>query len=72
VLTAPLPLSSCFLSLQVGTTQPIITMETRDFDHVKEIVDRLKKEGFESTYLATPVESSVVAGSARPSPFTGH
>ena len=44
-----------FLLGNVGTTQPIITMETRDFDHIKEVVDTLKKEGFENTYLATPV-----------------
>ena len=31
-----------FLLGNVGTTQPIITMETRDFDHVREIVDMLK------------------------------
>lgn len=44
-----------FLLGNVGITQPIITLETRDFDHVKEIVDTLKKEGFSNTYLATPV-----------------
>jgi threonine dehydratase len=44
-----------FLLGNVGTTQPIIEMETRDFEHVREIVETLKREGFESTYLATPV-----------------
>jgi hypothetical protein len=44
-----------FLLGNVGTTQPIITMETRDFDHIREVVETLKKEGFENTYLATPV-----------------
>lgn len=40
--------------LQVGITQPIITMETRDFEHVKEIVEALQAEGFTSTRLDTP------------------
>lgn len=44
-----------FLLGNVGTTQPIITIETRDFEHIKEVVDTLKKEGFEDAYLATPV-----------------
>ena len=44
-----------FLLGNVGTTQPIITIETRDFEHVKEVVDTLKKAGFEDAYLATPV-----------------
>jgi threonine dehydratase len=44
-----------FLLGNVGTTQPIITIETRDFEHIKEVVAALKKEGFDSTYLATPV-----------------
>lgn len=43
-----------FLLGTVGITQPIITMETRDFEHVREIIEELKKQGFESTYLATP------------------
>ena len=43
-----------FLLGNVGLTQPIITMETRDFDHVGEIVQRLKDNGFPFTRVETP------------------
>lgn len=44
-----------FLLANVGMTQPIVTVETRGFDHVQEIVAKLRAEGFDSTYLETPV-----------------
>ena len=43
-----------FMVGNVGLTQPIITMETRDFDHVQEIVQRLKEAGFPFTRVDTP------------------
>ena len=43
-----------FLVGNVGLTQPIITMETRDFEHVQEIVKRLQDSGFPFTRVETP------------------
>lgn len=43
-----------FLLASVGITQPIITVETRGFDHVHEILEALKNGGFANTYLETP------------------
>jgi len=43
-----------FLVGNVGLTQPIITMETRDFDHVAEVAQSLKAHGFEYTSIVTP------------------
>ena len=43
-----------FLVGNVGLTQPIITMETRDFEHVAEIVKRLQDNGFPFTRVETP------------------
>jgi threonine dehydratase len=43
-----------FMVGNVGLTQPIITMETRDFEHVQEIVQRMKEQGFPFTRVETP------------------
>ena len=43
-----------FLVGNVGLTQPIITVETRDFEHVQEIVARLQQHGFPFTRVETP------------------
>ena len=43
-----------FMVGNVGLTQPIVTMETRDFDHVAEIVQRLNDNGFPFVRVHTP------------------
>jgi len=43
-----------FLLDNVGTTQPVLTIETRGFDHVHSIVEELKKSGFRRVALETP------------------
>ena len=45
-----------FMLGNVGLTQPKITVETRDFDHVAEIVKRLQEAGFPFTRVETPTE----------------
>ena len=46
-----------FMVGNVGLTQPIITMETRDFEHVAEIVKKLQTSGFPFTRVETPISS---------------
>lgn len=43
-----------FLIENVGFTQPVFTVETRDHDHVDEIVNSMKKIGFDKVSLDGP------------------
>lgn len=43
-----------FLLDSVGTTQPILILETRDFDHIREVIDSLKQANFKNVYVDCP------------------
>jgi len=43
-----------FLLENVGYTQPVLTVETRGFDHVHEIMEALRSAGFTKSFLETP------------------
>jgi len=43
-----------FLLDTVGVTQPHLDIETKSFDHIQSLVDRLRKEDFLDTHVITP------------------
>eukprot|EP00461_Guttulinopsis_vulgaris_P000671 UN00671 len=44
-----------FLNASIGTTQPVIDIETRGFDHIERVLERLKAEGdFLECHVVTP------------------
>lgn len=46
-----------FLLESIGQTQPVIVLETRDFEHIQEVVDGLNKAGFRNVYVDVPANA---------------
>jgi len=45
-----------FLVADVGMTQPIFTIETQGFNHVKEILEKIEMAGFPKPHIQTPTK----------------
>jgi len=45
-----------FLLADVGMTQPIITIETQGFAHVRDIMEKIEQAGFPKPHLQTPTD----------------